>query len=440
MKIRLLKDYGDHKAGECFIVQSDEDAQKLIDKEIAEKDIELEIAEKTKAQAEEVTKAVKEAVGEAVEAIKAIKVAAVAVDHEKEEVSPYESFGDFLHDVKKCKVDNRMTEDMILYDKMQGENQKAITGMGTIVNTDGGYLIPEDFSTALLTQVAEQAVIVPRTAVIPINNTIKLPYIDDFDKSVSWFGGVTVAWGPEGGTLSASKLKIKHVSLHLNKVHALCYVTDELMDDSAIALGTYLNMAAGIALAKEHDEMVINGPGAGKPLGIVGAACCITVDKTSDQTAATITNKNILKMWMRQANPANCVWLINRDCLEQIYTMSVDGSGASPIMISTNAIKGGSQPLVETIYGRPIVWSEHQQTLGTVGDIMCVDLSAYLTVVKAGQSRIKTASSIHVAFLSDQIVFKFTMRVDGQPWWYKARTVKHGSSTVSPFVQLETRS
>lgn len=436
MKIRLLKDYGDHKTGECFIVQSDEDAQKLIDKDIAEKDIELETAEKEKAQAEEVAKAVKEAVEKEVEVI---KVAAVAIDHDKEEASPYENFGDFLHDVKKCKVDNRMTEDMILYDKMQGENQKAITGMGTIVNTDGGYLVPEDFSTALLTQVAEQAVIVPRTAVIPINNTIKLPYIDDFDKSVSWFGGVTVAWGSEGGTLSASKLAIKQVDLHLNKVHALCYVTDELMDDSAIALGTYLNMAAGISLAKEHDEMVINGSGAGQPLGIVNAACCISVAKTSGQTAATITNANILKMWMRQVNPANCVWLINRDCLEQIYTMSVDGSGASPIMISTNAIKGGSQPLVETIYGRPIIWSEHQQTLGTVGDIMCVDLSAYLTVVKAGQSRIKTASSIHVAFTTDQIAFKFTMRVDGQPWWYKARTVKHGSNTVSPFIKLDTR-
>ena len=62
MKIRLLKEYGDHKAGECFIVQSDEDAQSLIDAGTAEKVVKLDTAENEKAQAEKIALAVKEAV------------------------------------------------------------------------------------------------------------------------------------------------------------------------------------------------------------------------------------------------------------------------------------------------------------------------------------------------------------------------------------------
>jgi hypothetical protein len=49
------------------------------------------------------------------------------------------------------------------------------------------------------------------------------------------------------------------------------------------------------------------------------------------------------------------------------------------------------------------------------------------------------AVSVHVRFLYDEQVFKFTYRVDGQPIWSSALTPFKGSNTLSPFVALQTR-
>jgi hypothetical protein len=52
---------------------------------------------------------------------------------------------------------------------------------------------------------------------------------------------------------------------------------------------------------------------------------------------------------------------------------------------------------------------------------------------------VQSASSIHVQFVTDQTVFRFVYRVDGQPKWDSALTPLNGTNTVSPFVALATR-
>ncbi len=49
-------------------------------------------------------------------------------------------------------------------------------------------------------------------------------------------------------------------------------------------------------------------------------------------------------------------------------------------------------------------------------------------------------TSIHVAFLTGEQAFRWQLRHDGQPFWKKPLTPKNGSSTLSPFVALATRS
>jgi HK97 family phage major capsid protein len=74
--------------------------------------------------------------------------------------------------------------------------------------------------------------------------------------------------------------------------------------------------------------------------------------------------------------------------------------------------------------------------LGTVGDIILADFSQYAIVRKGG---LNSASSIHVKFLTDEMTFKFSMRVNGKPMWKNVLTPAKGSNTLSPFVTLQTR-
>ena len=82
--------------------------------------------------------------------------------------------------------------------------------------------------------------------------------------------------------------------------------------------------------------------------------------------------------------------------------------------------------------------SEYCSTLGTVDDIVLVDLSQYAMIDKGG---INQAQSIHVRFTTDEMTFRATYRVDGGVLWKEALTPFKGDSTttVSPFITLATR-
>jgi HK97 family phage major capsid protein len=86
--------------------------------------------------------------------------------------------------------------------------------------------------------------------------------------------------------------------------------------------------------------------------------------------------------------------------------------------------------------GRDIIPTEYNAALGTPGDITLVDLSQYMLVDKGG---VQMATSMHVAFDTDEMRFRITYRVDGKPMWSKPMTPYKGSTLRSPFVGLAQR-
>jgi HK97 family phage major capsid protein len=128
------------------------------------------------------------------------------------------------------------------------------------------------------------------------------------------------------------------------------------------------------------------------------------------------------------------VWLVNQDTLPQLYTMSLAvGTGGSPIFMPAGGLSGSP---FNTILGRPVLPIEQCATLGTVGDIIFADLSGYILAEKGG---LQSDMSIHVKFDTDESVFRFVMRLDGQPERASALTPYKGSNTLSHFVTLATR-
>ena len=50
------------------------------------------------------------------------------------------------------------------------------------------------------------------------------------------------------------------------------------------------------------------------------------------------------------------------------------------------------------------------------------------------------SQSEHVLFATDQTAFRLIQRLDGRPWLITALTPRNGTNTVSPYVNLATRS
>jgi hypothetical protein len=71
-----------------------------------------------------------------------------------------------------------------------------------------------------------------------------------------------------------------------------------------------------------------------------------------------------------------------------------------------------------------------------VGDIILANLDEYRFIDKGA---VESASSIHVAFLTDETAFRWVYRCNGAPFWNSALTPFKGGSTLSPLVTLATR-
>lgn len=351
---------------------------------------------------------------------------------DKKAAKPWNSFGEQLVAVAKAAANPRYMDERLAA-------QKAILGHNEQQPSEGGFLVQSDFSQTIMTIMHEAGDLMSRVRRIPISagsNSFKMNAIDETNRASGRWGGVQGYWVAEGNAITASNMKFRQTTLELNKVAAALYATEELLADG-VALEALANQAVPEELNWLTSDAIFSGDGAGKPLGFLNHDAAVTVAKETGQAAATIMFDNIIKMWARMWAPSrrNAVWLINQDVEPQLMAMDFPiGTGGVPVFLPPGGLSGSPYG---TLLGRPIIPTEYNPTLGTKGDIALVDLSQYLLIEKGA---IQSASSMHVQFLTDQMVYKFTYRVDGQPSWYKPLTPAKGSNTLSPFVLLATRS
>jgi HK97 family phage major capsid protein len=96
----------------------------------------------------------------------------------------------------------------------------------------------------------------------------------------------------------------------------------------------------------------------------------------------------------------------------------------------------GREDHPDLLLGRPLVFTEFCQTVGTVGDFVLGNWSQYL---EGTYQPMQSAESMHVRFVNHERTFKFWTRNAGQPWWKAALTPAKSTTTLSPFVTLATR-
>ena len=193
------------------------------------------------------------------------------------------------------------------------------------------------------------------------------------------------------------------------KLAALGYATDELLED-ATALGGVMNQAFAEELVWLTENSIFNGNGTGQPLGFVGHAATISQAAETGQVAATVVYENIINMWahLLPRSQRNAAWFVGPDVLPQIDQLGLAvGTGVLPPRFVDYGPDG-----VLRIKGRPVIVHEYSQALGTAGDIVLADLSSYLLATKGG---VRSDTSMHVAFTTDEMAFRAIYRVDGQP-------------------------
>ncbi len=322
--------------------------------------------------------------------------------------------------------------------RLRGEERA--TGMSENLLSDGGFLVPPEYATELLHDALQTGVLAAKCRQMPMGtNSLTVPGVDESSRASTRWGGVLGYWENEADTITASKPKFRNINLKAKKLTGLCYVTDELLEDAnGVALSSWLNQGFADEFGFRIDDAIINGSGAGQPLGIMNNGSMVSVSKETGQAAATIVGKNIMKMLPRllPRSMTNAIWLINQDTWEQIFQLAMQvGTAGVPLYMEPGKIKDAPYG---SLFGRPIQPVEQCQTLGTTGDIILADLSQYLLCTKAGG--MQTATSMHVQFTTAEMAYRFILRIDGQPIRSAALTPYKGSATQSNFIKLNTRS
>jgi HK97 family phage major capsid protein len=316
---------------------------------------------------------------------------------------------------------------------------RAPSGASEVDPTGGGFLIQTDFSTAIWMLAHDMGEILGRVNKIPISansNGLKIPGVDETSRQTgSRWGGVQSYWAAEGTSVTNTKPKFRLIEFDLKKLMSVMYTTDEMLQDS-----TALTSIAGQAFAEEimfmTEDAIFEGTGAGQPQGVITCPALVSVAKQNGQATGTIVKENIDNMWARcwSRSRKNAVWFINQDAEPYLNQMNqAVGTGGQLVYLPPGGL---SNAPYATLYGRPLVATEYNAAIGTPGDILLADLSQYTLIDKGG---VQAATSMHVAFLTDEMVFRITYRVDGRSMWTTAMTPFKGSLTKSPFVALAQR-
>jgi HK97 family phage major capsid protein len=319
--------------------------------------------------------------------------------------------------------------------------QAAASGMQQAVGSEGGFLVPPAFSTAIwdglneaddnLLALTDQYTVEGESLTFPAN-------AETSRAAGSRYGGVRGYWLSEASQITSSKPTLRQVKLEPNELAVLVYVTDKLMRNSPIALNQYVTRAATDEINFLVGDAIINGTGAGQPLGILNSGCLVTVAKETNQAADTFVQANVAKMWARlhAKRRQSAVWLVNQDVDPQIDLMVTQVWN-----VAQDQYVGGFQAALydrekETLHGAPIIRTEFNATIGDVGDVILADMKGYVAGVRGG---IQSAMSIHLRFDYAESALRFMFEVDGQSWLNSALTPYKGSNTLSTFVALAAR-
>lgn len=390
----------------------------------------------TEALRDDVIKATVDAALKRLEELPAIKTAGIISKAGGDADPEVKTFADWLLAVKRRDV-KRLTR---VYETKAGgawldrdgvDNLKA--PLAEASGTTGGYLVPPQFIAELLQLAAEDAIVRPRAYKQPMSSrTAQIPFLDQTTAQAAgrsaFFGGVVANWVGEAGTLTETEPTFRLMELVAHKLAGYTLSSTEELEDSAIGLEQLLKTLFAATIQWYEDYAFLRGDGVGKPLGVQNSPAAISVTRNGGGNAFELVDALAMRKRLPQASQKNAVWAMHPFTLPDIYAFQVaSATGANWAM----DLRG--DPGEWKLLGLPIIFSEKMAAPGSAFDVALCDFKYY---VIGDRRALEIASSEHFKFTNDQMTWRFTYRVDGQPWLNNPITLADGTNTVSPFVYL----
>jgi HK97 family phage major capsid protein len=352
---------------------------------------------------------------ELIEKSPALKDAGYVAPDSEEDHPEAKSFGDFLLAVRNGNV----------------KRVKSVykTALAEDAGATGGYLVPTQFVQPMIAA-AEPFSVLRRAGatVIPMTGkTLEVPALDvetaPSAGDTAFSAGVVAYWEGEADTLTESEPRFRMIELVAHKLAGYSLASNEVRADAAASVEALLTTMFGRAIGSKENYAFFRGDGVGKPLGILESGALISATRA---TASKVALDDIGEMVgdLLPSSWGKGAWFINPAVVQQLI-----GLVSSPLAWMNDLRSGMPVQLL----GMPLYVTGALPGLNTAGDILLVDPSYYLI---GDRQQISIAYSEHYAFVTDQAAWRFTYRVDGQPWLNNEITLEDAATQVSPYVAL----
>lgn len=182
-------------------------------------------------------------------------------------------------------------------------NPAVVNALQVGTETEGGYLVPDEFERTLVEALEEENFFRRIATVIHSNSgDRKIPVVASKGSA---------AWIDEEGTYGESDDAFGQISLGAYKLGTLIKVSEELLNDSAFPLEPYITREFARRIGTKEEEAFFTGDGAGKPTGILAATGGADVGVTT--TGASITADDVIDLYysLRVPYRKKAKWIMN---------------------------------------------------------------------------------------------------------------------------------
>lgn len=284
--------------------------------------------------------------------------------------------------------------------------------LSSAVDTDGGYLVPEEFRAMMVMYDAEPTVVWPRATVWPMSGQkLSFPKLaqepdiesDNFDH----FAGVSFTWTEEGGEKAETEPDFGLIELIVHELAGYTEITNVLLQDSAINIINFLTTLFRAAWYWYTDREFLRGTGGKKPLGLISDPAVLTVPR---QTTSTVEVDDFLNMEAKlpAAFDSTAIWLVSKKVRATLRGQKDDNG----VLVLQEFYRDFVDGYPMTILGRPAVLADGKvQVMGTAGDVVLGDFKWYYIGFREDFSM---DSSTHYKFRNNRTSLRCAGRVDGQ--------------------------
>lgn len=232
------------------------------------------------------------------------------------------------------------------------------------VDSEGGYLVPDEFENTLVSGLEEEGSIRSLAHVFTTSNGVhKIPVVQTKG---------TANWIDENGSYGDSDDVFGQEQIDAHKVGTVIKVSEELLNDSAFDLEKYFQEEFARRIGAKEEEAFIVGDGSKKPTGILHTSGGAEVGVTAASDKA-ITADEVIDLFYSVKAPyrKNAVWVLNDSTVRAIRKLK-DSNGQ---YLWQPALHEGDH---ETLLGKKIMTSPYVPEIATGAKvIMFGDLSFY---------------------------------------------------------------